>query len=204
MKICKVKDCGKSASYLNNGSGGYCSRHRNQMYRNGKIYTRTRYDKNKIIDFGNYYGIELYNGMGEQKKVAIAKIDKDDINKIKNKKWTLMLNGYVCWQKENILLHRLITGVVGDIKMFQVDHVNHDPLDNRKNNLRICTSQENSRNIKCKGYSLFKRTGKWKARIMIDRKEIHLGYYDKEEDAKNAREKAVRKHFKEFAFKNNN
>ena len=44
-----------------------------------------------------------------------------------------------------ISVHRLIMGLqYGDIR--QVDHINHNGLNNRRNNLRICTFQENHRN----------------------------------------------------------
>ena len=74
---------------------------------------------------------------------------------------------------------------------FDVDHINHDGLNNRRSNLRICSRSENLQNQRRRsdnrsGYkcvSFYKRTGKWRAYIMINGKETHLGYFDSPETA---------------------
>jgi hypothetical protein len=67
------------------------------------------------------------------------------------------------------------------------DHINHDTLDNRFSNLRDVTNQQNQFNQvaphkgstnKYLGVSFFKRTGKYQARIAINKKQTHLGYYE--------------------------
>jgi len=66
-----------------------------------------------------------------------------------------------------------------------VDHINGNKSDNRFCNLRLATSRENSRNMKksranksgFKGVCFDKRTGKWKANIRSDSKQIFLGYF---------------------------
>ena len=73
----------------------------------------------------------------------------------------------------------------------QADHQNHITLDNRRNNLRICTFQENSRNreshsnttSKFKGVSWYKPLKKWIAQITINGKVQNLGYWNMEEVA---------------------
>lgn len=83
----------------------------------------------------------------------------------------------------------------------QVDHINHDKLDNRKLNLRICTSSQNSHNRNVKGISCNEEGNKCKARICFDGRQIHLGYFNTKEKAIMARRKAEKKYFGEFAYK---
>jgi hypothetical protein len=69
----------------------------------------------------------------------------------------------------------------------QIDHKNHNREDNRIVNLRNVTDQENHFNRKdVKGYCWDKRDKKWVAKIRLNKKTISLGYYEKEEDARNA------------------
>ena len=58
---------------------------------------------------------------------------------------------------------------------------------NNIENLRVVTHQENQFNTNCKGYTWNKQLQKWRAYIMVNYKQKHLGYFDLEEDAKNAR-----------------
>lgn len=83
-----------------------------------------------------------------------------------------------------------------------IDHINHDPIDNRIANLRSVTLQENLRNTVrrknntsgCMGVSWFKGTQRWSAHIMVDRVKHHLGYFTELADAVAAR-KAAEKRF---------
>lgn len=69
----------------------------------------------------------------------------------------------------------------------QIDHINGVKDDNRICNLRSVTNQENAFNRKAvKGYSWHKIEKKWRARIMINNKSIHLGDYKTEEEARQA------------------
>ena len=96
-----------------------------------------------------------------------------------------------------------------------VDHKNHDTLDNQKHNLRECTSSQNGQNRKVqegyssqyKGVCWYSKTKKWNAQIRL--KDVfnqsykkHLGYFDIEEEAALAYDKAARYHFGEFAYLN--
>lgn len=133
-------------------------------------------------------------------------VDADDFDKIKD----------YCWN-EHVLIneyHRLETKIDKRIvAMSEVlgykycDHIDRNTLNNRKYNFRKATAQENNRNhsisrantSKIIGVGWHKTLCKWQARIWISKQEIHLGYFDKKEDAIRARLLAEQKHFKEFA-----
>ena len=89
-------------------------------------------------------------------------------------------------------------------KPYEVDHINRNRLDNRKENLRFVTSTQNNINMGVckintsgyKGVNWDKRRQKWRARIKLHRKEIHLGYFETKEEAVNTRKAAEDKYFK--------
>lgn len=110
--------------------------------------------------------------------------------------------------RKNIKMHRQI---MNPPPYLFVDHINHNGLDNRKANLRIVTPAQNSRNrvkgknkksSKYKGVCLDKETNKWRSAIRFNRKPIHLGYFESEEDAAKAYDEAAEKLFGEFASLN--
>jgi hypothetical protein len=91
-----------------------------------------------------------------------------------------------------------------------VDHINHNTLDNRKENLRICTNSENQMNkgkyknnkSGYKGVCLKKSTGKWSASIKINKKQKYLGCFDDPKDAYRAYCNASRKNHGEYSYRN--
>ena len=105
-------------------------------------------------------------------------------------------------------IHRLLLGATNP-KM-QVDHINGNKLDNRKENLRLATNQQNQHNVGkrknntsgYKGVSWYRKRKKWKAAIKHNKKSIHLGYYDTPEEASRAYDKAAVEFFGEFAHLN--
>lgn len=103
-----------------------------------------------------------------------------------------------------IWMHRVInktpTGLV-------TDHIDRNGLNNQKSNLRTSSISENNRNSMYKnGTSKYKGVGfkgnKWRARISVNKKQIHLGVFKSQEDAAIAYNNAAIKYHGEFAYLN--
>lgn len=124
----------------------------------------------------------------------ICKIDAADAAVVLQSKWCCnnVTNGkkYVHRRKDGkiIKLHRMLMGVVDD-RSVCVDHINGDPLDNRRSNLRVCKQGENMRNYRYawgkEGIRGVMQTpaGKYRARIRYQKKLYHIGTFDTQHDA---------------------
>lgn len=85
-----------------------------------------------------------------------------------------------------IKMHRQILNQTDPHKL--VDHINHDGLDNRKQNLTVCTQSQNKKNYKVrrngyKGIAFTDDKKRYRARIMSDGKLTNLGTFDTELEA---------------------
>lgn len=115
-----------------------------------------------------------------QGKVAI--VDDEDYEKLIKLKWHYDSNGYArhsSWipglnTSTSIMMHHFVLGISPGRKRV-VDHINGDPLDNRRVNLRIVTQQQNIFNkspsrkgtSKFKGVYWYKARSKWCSKIML-------------------------------------
>ena len=91
------------------------------------------------------------------------------------------------------------------------DHITHGTMnfiDNRKCNLRLATRSQNNINQSLnssntsgvKGVCWYKRSQKWNARIKVNGKRLHIGYFEDKNDAIEARKQAEEKYHGEFAY----
>lgn len=158
--------------------------------------------------------IELSGKLGAGKK---ALVDEEDYNKLNNRKWHLGKFGYPASYdpfgdgKRVEMLHRVVLNLQkGEL----ADHIDGNPLNCQKSNLRKCSWRENTRNrTKSKGKSskylgVCKRVIRYKdkkypptysSQIMVDDKYIHIGTFKDEEMAAKAYDKKAKELFGDFA-----
>ena len=193
MKKEKLKlVCDYCKKEFNSSLGEYnkkLKRNKGHIYCSRECFNKGRKKQRKVIEHKNHISI-FY------KEFEIL-LDKDDAKKIDinliyaYKKPTdntayAFINGYKT-------LHRYLTNCPENMV---VDHINHNGLDNRKENLRICTPSENSLNKIVLKTSKSGITGvtwcntmkKWKVSLEHLGKNNHGGYFDNLEDARKARE----------------
>ena len=114
---------------------------------------------------------------------------------------------YLSVYKRKYYVHRVIWLMHYGTFPKAIDHIDGNRLNNRIENLRECSNSENLCNSKIKsnntsgfkGIHWFKPKQKWRARLSLNKKEYHVGYFDEKEDAINAILEARLKIHKEFA-----
>lgn len=154
--------------------------------------------------------IPLTNGL-------FALVDDEDYEMLSRYRWRASYNHrdnlwYVAragrkGEPRTVMMHRQIMAPPRDM---QVDHIDHDNLDNRRSNLRIVTRSQNlaNRRKKIKSRSEFKgvtwhrRDKKWQAQVQWQGKTYHLGYFDSEVDAARAYDAGARAIQGEFSKPN--
>lgn len=198
-----VCDCGNyvsaSTSSLKDGSTASCGCKRAITLRNKtKKYNEYSMCEDYVIGYTTNTNKEF-------------KIDKEDFEKIKNNAWRESPYGYIIssCKSQNIYMHRIIMDCPDN---YEVDHINHNKMDNRKSNLRVCSHQQNNYNKVISKYNTSGHTGvqwekrfnRWRSRISVNGKDIHLGLFKEYEDAVKAREEAEIKYYKEFRYKGDN
>lgn len=156
----------------------------------------------------NTYDLTGEYGIGYTSKGEEFYFDLEDCDLIKDYCWYLTNDGYVSTHigRKQVLFHRFIMRDEAEA----IDHVNHKLFDNRKLNLRAVTKQQNGMNASLSknntsgvtGVTWHKRDERWQARIKVDYKYIHLGYFDSFEDAVRARKQAEEKYFGEYSYDN--
>lgn len=182
------------------GGKPYCNKHWQRMYHNGTVEPKTRNRTCEYLVDGELLVVRTHNG-----ETILA--DAEDHDRIAEHSWCISKTGYAVSNIRGkvVKMHRFILGFEqceGKI----VDHKNHNKLDNRKENLRICTAKENARNTSVSKNNKVGvlgvrkvKSGKYEARIVADRTEYSLGYFETLEQAAAARKTAEEKYHGEFA-----
>ena len=150
------------------------------------------YDNYEISNFGN---------VKNKQTGRVLKPGKDTNGYYK-------LNLYKNGKIKKIKIHRLVAIVFIDNPLNKpcVDHIDNQRTNNNLSNLRWVTNQQNSMNSSLrsnntsgiKGVIFDKQHQKWRARIMLNNKYIHIGLYNTLEEAKIARQKKANELFGEF------
>lgn len=145
-------------------------------------------------------------------KGFVALVDDDDYEELARHKWCVgseprAIKAMRRKGKERVYMHREIMAPRPEM---QIDHINHNTLDNRRANLRICTQTQNQGNRRkqsgCssqfKGVYWDKNARKWRAQIGGHRQHKYLGLFKDEIEAARAYNKEAFARFREFALLN--
>ena len=154
-----------------------------------------------------WFSQDMKTGYGRLSTGEVFYFDTEDYNKISSRTW------YRCNRSTNtqtyvgdcrgFCIHRIILDAPDG---YEVDHINLNPLDNRKSNLRVCTHQQNQCNQPLQknntsgvtGVSYYAPRGKYRARIKFFQKKLHLGYFDTFLEAVQARNVGAKILFGDF------
>lgn len=145
-----------------------------------------------------------------------AKVDPEYYDWIRRYNWYAHKGGdtFYAWtnisikgKQKKVMMHRLILGAKDGE---EIDHRNHDGVDNRLCNIRKCTQSQNCQNRKPYKNSLSKYKGvswntqhkKWRVTVIKNKKQYHVGLFDSEIKAAKAYDAKALELFGEFACTN--
>ncbi len=146
-------------------------------------------------------------------KGQFVMVDAEDFNELSKYRWHISgryaRRAKVISGKQTLFyMHRQLMGFPEGM---QIDHISGESLDNRKRNLRICTSYQNSISQRLhknntsgfKGVTFCKMTGRWIAKIQADNRKISwLGRFPDKRTAALAYNEAAKRLHGEFAVLN--
>lgn len=137
-KKCCVEWCNNK---VRSNTCEYCDKHYSQIWKHGKVF-RTMYDDNEIIINNEVAFIICRDKKGDINYKII--VDAEDVELLKEYKWSCSKGDYCYGHKKNseekVAIHRLLMNPKDNE---EVDHINNNPLDNRKCNLRLCDRSNN-------------------------------------------------------------
>ena len=187
-------------SYLKSGVTQSCGCLRKEMIAQWNVQNKKEYND---YDYSHEYGIGYCHNTGTE-----FYFDWEDFNIIKDYCWSEHINdaGYHILRAYDKDTKSVVT-MAGVLGCKGYDHKNRNPLDNRKENLRIATQKENTRNKSKQknntsgvtGVGYMKKNNMWRARIAYNDNQIYLGLFENKNDAIKARLKAEKEYFGEFA-----
>lgn len=145
-------------------------------------------------------------------------IDDEDLEKLSKHKWWGSAQGKLIrvetdlfkdeeklWGVKRVSMAKYILDIKNN--RYDVDHIDGNPLNNKKSNLRACSHKNNIRNRKnlnknnksgVRGVGWDKFRNKWVAQLMFNKKHIFLGRFDDKNDAIIAVIKGRKKYFKKY------
>lgn len=217
----KCEICGRE-SFKKIRMGGYtlCSKHMHQYHKYGYFLDnnpRTQKDLNDYTISDNEVIFNLYSGTTSE-KIGEFTIDLEDIEKVKYHKWRLS-HSHIVTGLPAKGTQRELSWVVLDLdnrneknKDIVVDHIDGNPRNNKKSNLRICSQGENLLNKSFMsnntsgfiGVSYRKDRNRYDPEIRLQGKRCHLGYTKTLEEAVYKRHFAKTLLFKEFSNEEQN
>lgn len=196
--ICSI--CGRMSFRKTKSYGKiYCTKHYKQIKKYGHAIDsnpRTICDKNEIRIKNNIAEMDIYNKNAE--KIATTIFDAEDIKRVRYMKWKLSASGYIMNTPKYKGSSQHLSRIIMQTTNF-VDHINHNPLDNRKVNLREVTKSQNQMNSNHKGVTK-QKNDKFYAYIKKNQKMLNLGRYIDIEEALFARWYAEQLIFGEYAY----
>jgi hypothetical protein len=141
-------------------------------------------------------------------KGMCAKVDDEDYENLAGHRWHAVKMGKVWYAcrfvgSYHVSMHRVVLGLArGDGKF--VDHRNHDGLDNRRNNLRLCSKSQNAANAERRGHyrGVSRADKRWRAYITVSGRTVVIGRFDTPEEAALAYNREATNAFGEFAVLN--
>lgn len=160
---------------------------------------------------------------------GFTRISRSDVDVVARHKWrALRIYGhiYACTTIAGVrvYLHRLLCGEYRAMKREEqaavanhvtpVDHADRDGLNNTRANLRRCDNRQNQQNgigrpfartsrFKGVAFCQDRKTCPWRATITLNGKQVHGGYFSREEEAARRYDSMAREYFGEFARVNN-
>lgn len=147
--------------------------------------------------------------LGGKRGIGIfALVDDEDYELVSKMSWHEwggypITNIWINGKRTVRAMHRVIMG----FPEYHVDHRNHDKMDNRRSNIRLCTKQQNNMNKKPNPGKSVKgvyktRNGNWIVMIQANRKRYNLGTFSNLVQASRVYDKKAKELFGEFAWLN--
>jgi len=159
------------------------------------------FNGNRYVFYDTYVEGVCFDGQ-------IFKIDIEDFDLISTYVWHVDKNHYVITKHKGKVYkqHRMVLNLCDENANIEVDHINHDTLDNRKNELRIANRSENCINRTLSKHNKSGITGiywcnsanKWAVQISKDKVKHYLGVYADLTEAIAIRKQAEQLYHKEF------
>lgn len=151
---------------------------------------------------------------GKNRGKYVALVDDEDFEYLNQFRWCVYVGTNTVYALRKIKInnskfigYRMHCDIMGKE---EIDHIDHDGLNNQKYNLRICTHGQNMMNrrpnkntsSKYKGVSWCSKSNKWLSQIIINKTRYHLRYFDDEVEAAKVYDEKAKELFKEFAYLN--